>query len=401
MATAANPDAKPQESVSNKKTSESPVKKKNVKKSAVSPAKEASPPPAVTITPRGRSLSKKSTPPVDVTPTRISKRNQNKSPTATTASVSSNAKSVTRAPKVAAPVEPVITRRGKRAKTETATTEDEVIISPEKKAKTTTTPVKPAEKVETNDMILDPESVTFDEVDLQIKETEAALKELTGGWDAADPFDAEVDGKETPDEEKPLFVNLFDNKREREEGSSRAGSWKDVVTVTASGSSCVSPNLSPRNENQSSVDVSNSKEIVESEIVSESPAKEPEPDPEAVVPQVTPAPEPAADSQKDETATPAQEIEIRGEKSSPSATETIPAVSGRTENDVPMRTSPEINPEIDLLPNNDLYLELPEDRNQLMDGNMSCGSSVFSYPGSPTSSAAGGEYSCSRQCFAY
>ena len=226
----------------------------------------------------------------------------------------------------------------------------------------------------------------FDEVEVQIKEAEAALKELSGEWDMGE-LETGIAENEVADEEKPLFENLFDKKKNNppEEGCSRSESWKDVVMLTTSGSSCGSPNLSPRADPPSTTDPSNDKQALNAPVTN-SPVDKDERKSDDIIRQ--------EDSESAASSEPLHK--------DPVITEEVSLV-------VPLRLTPVpsvmlddvvdgidtsggckvSNPEIDLAPGHDLYLDLPDERNQLMDS-MSCSSSVFSYPGSPTSGGAGG-----------
>ncbi|XP_023240717.1 myelin transcription factor 1-like isoform X3 [Centruroides sculpturatus] len=74
-----------------------------------------------------------------------------------------------------------------------------------------------------------------------IKEAEAALRSLSGdfGQTEACPFYGEAD-------DKPMFENLFEKKTDgRPSGETVTNSWKDIVTLSASSSSCGSLERSP------------------------------------------------------------------------------------------------------------------------------------------------------------
>jgi hypothetical protein len=92
---------------------------------------------------------------------------------------------------------------------------------------------------------------TIDEDTKRIQETEAALRSLTG-----DIINTETDTEDVEETDKPMFENLFAKKdteiQHKTTSDYVTNAWKDVVTLSASSSSCgslsdPSPHQSPAN----------------------------------------------------------------------------------------------------------------------------------------------------------
>ncbi|GIY35652.1 uncharacterized protein CDAR_184941 [Caerostris darwini] len=100
---------------------------------------------------------------------------------------------------------------------------------------------------ETMDAVLREEECDMDEDTRRIREAEAALRSLSGDFEPDTGMDifAGVCGGVTT--ERPFFENLFEKKNEVASRTAEVvtNSWKDVVTLSASSSSCCSSERSP------------------------------------------------------------------------------------------------------------------------------------------------------------
>ncbi|XP_023218784.1 myelin transcription factor 1-like [Centruroides sculpturatus] len=113
-------------------------------------------------------------------------------------------------------------------KTEVMTPVDEAETSTEETEKVDELPKRQTE-----------EPMEVDEDTKRIQEAEAALRSLTGDFGEGAGFYVEPD-------DKPMFENLFEKKDNvKPSGESVTNSWKDVVNLSASSSSCGSIDRSP------------------------------------------------------------------------------------------------------------------------------------------------------------
>ena len=228
----------------------------------------------------------------------------------------------------------------------------------------------------------------FDEVEVQIKEAEAALKELSGEWDMAG-MEAGVSTSDLPDDEKPLFENLFD-KKAVETSPSRGESWKEVVTVSASGSSCGSPGLSPRTDatvpDEEKVAVSQDKEGCEAEDAAHT-VDEGECMPGACIRAMDCAS--VAEEESLEQHESRQESPQATDPRLPSSQASVAEALGEERSQREEKKFSDT--EMESVVGGD-FADLSVDGNQLMEG-MSCSSSLMSDPGSPASGGASGEFS--------